>query len=269
MTEAFAVRTIAQYERERASKVLHTVSEDNTHGALTCTCITDNRASRAPDWCEHIENVIMDQLDARPMGANPTIAFRELPDSLVIPMVPSERFWVQVVLGTEPDFKSVYLDSGLKAGLAKPGEDPWVPLRIKTTPDKESFLGYIGPGEGRRVIRTMVFEWLRPQRKRVFCKSKLHKTQRWSKSDPHTSPLAPADWAALWSLVAQGACKDCLTFQMDFSQDAPQLSIFHVPGSDIAINMDALMAKKVNEFMNKYRPAVTRGEVRYRYRYPI
>lgn len=244
-TAPFNTRTIMQYERD-CERVQHTVIEDNVTGVLTCTCIGSERVGMPP-WCEHIENVIKDQLDARPMGANPTIAFRELPRGLVVPMIPSERFWVQVELGDEPDFKSVWLDSGLGVRSIKPGEDPWIPVNDGENEDVGPALGYLGPGEGRRMIRAMVFEWLRPQRKRVHCKSKVHKTQRWSKADRHDSALAPADWAALWCLVAQGYCKDCLTYTADYSQDAPVLSTVAA-----MFEMDPVMKKNVQNFLQKW-----------------
>ena len=198
-------------------KLRYHVSE-NFIGALTCSCAESHKMW---PFCEHIEKAIKMGHDGYPPGGgNALESLREMPDSVVVPIMPSEQWWVSVLLGPEEEgSRSVKIESGTAYRVESPGVANAMALLIE-----QPMLGYLGAGEGRLVIRSMVIEWLRSHyRAAPACKARIHKSIRWSKRDKHETPLSPRDYASLWCLVVEGKCRECLTFTNDLHSDAPVL----------------------------------------------
>jgi hypothetical protein len=204
----------------------HVVWEDEETGRLFCEC--GSKKVRSPktytDWCEHIEAVVRSGADAAPE------AFAALPERLAVPMAPTASFWIIVGLGPVDDgMRPAFVDGGyayenrvkLSKGISS--------ITRPEVPEHRLHLCYLAPGEGRMVLRQMLFEWLRSfYRTAPPCNSKLHKTNpRWGRRDGRDTPIRPEDWPDLWCLIAEGKCRSCLTYSTNVEQDAPVLSALH------------------------------------------
>lgn len=194
-----------QVFREKTKVEVH---DDDDSGCLVCSC-----AGFAPGrWCRHIQRVVADEADA---------ASLRMLCNAVVPIIPSEDFWIHVTLGDATEgFRSVKVMSG-RAGGSHPIACP-----------VDDLVGYLAEGEGRITLREMLFEWLRGQYRTVPpCKSKLHKKVQWSKADRRENrDFNTFDWISLWTLLSAAKCYDCLTFSTDdLEQDAPVLSSWIPP----------------------------------------
>lgn len=178
-------------------------------GVLRCSCVDYLDKS----WCNHLQRAIVTSLDAMPKGTPESahVEFVKYPNQMLIPMFPTK--------GTR--------DSGFQVVLLGAVEDDGSRavrlVDIKNELDDPELLGWIFPGEGRYIIRTMILEWLRSKFRTVpCCKSPIHKSVLWSNADRERSSLEGRDLIDVLNLVKYSECNDCHQFS-DPSADAPDL----------------------------------------------
>lgn len=172
-------------------------------------------------WCKHVEQTIRDERDAVPTGSAKS-ALAALPDSVSVPVFPTEGIYFEVDLSKDEDFREV-----VSRVVTLPTNSTVETLRAMPL-KKAVSMGFIGPGEARLAIRRMIIEWLRSQyRNAPSCKAPIHKTIRWSMADKRTAPIAASEWPQLVSLISTGMCFECSGAKLNFEDDAPVLSTVH------------------------------------------
>jgi hypothetical protein len=196
-----------------ARRLIHEYSEDGVEvievdGALRCGCV----GFIGKSWCNHLQHAIVTSLDAMPSGPiSAHVEFVKYPDHMLIPIFPTK--------GTR--------DSGFQVVLIGPVEDDGSrAVRLADCMNElndPELLGWIFPGEGRHVIRSMILEWVRGQyQSTTACKSPVHKNYNWSKGDKRADPLESRELLDLFTLVKYGECSSCHQFS-DANADAPDL----------------------------------------------
>lgn len=113
-------------------------------GTLACSRCT-------PNWCEHIQRVVTDGLDATSVWdhviSNPTLP------NVTVPILPSKNLWLTVQLLRPENPVGSITSAKVKISHPKP-----IPRR----PESEEVLGFIAEGEGRNVLRQMLLDWFEP-----------------------------------------------------------------------------------------------------------
>ena len=163
------------------------VFEDS--GVLKCT-ITAHQKQGVGQWCSHIKTAVQGGMDSDWIFT---------PGHLIVPMFPTYDL-----------FSEVRIEETIIAG----GRKLLVPVQTggNFTADLD-FVGFISPGEGRRVVRTMLIDWARNNyrapgdKEGLQCRSKMHgmEAERALKQDISTSYQA----AVMWSVVTDGLCLHC------------------------------------------------------------
>lgn len=145
-------------------------------------------------WCKHIENALRKNLDAAALWEELEEAPHETLE-IEIPLRPTANLWTRISL--------------VNAVMAYPCMEVIFSPVPSTTPHPESyFIGYIHPGEGRMVIRTMMFDWFRGNNSlKKTCTSGSHKYKEemiWVER-METS----LRWVEQWSVYLTGFCMTC------------------------------------------------------------
>lgn len=145
-------------------------------------------------WCKHIQAVVTRNEDSPSIFWNAELPSRRI----AVPMMPTTNQWAEVTLEPAVELRSLSYEVILPETDARTG-DPEL-----------HFLGYIHPGEGRMILRSMIYDWFRGHVdvENLECKSRGHKlTQqnRWitDLADPQRSA------AQLWSVWTTGTCLGC------------------------------------------------------------
>jgi hypothetical protein len=153
-------------------------------------------------WCKHIESAIKDSKDANAIWELEQYATTEwIP--LEIPIIPTSNQWAPVRL-TLCKINSVPMIS-----VVYPGPSA----------DQSNFLGYISEGEGRMIIRSMVWDWFQGavDPTSIECKSPSHKfaqQMRWERDMQDERSMV----AQFWSVWSTSACLGC-TFDSSVATD--------------------------------------------------
>jgi len=170
-------------------------------GALMCSC--RGYATSKHGFCEHLELSIREGYDAVPTG-NPHGDFAALPEHMEVPVFPKVLPPLIVTLG------HVENDGSRPVAADECGEQP-------------IHLGWLWPGEGRLVIRSLFLEWLKSQYHHVpNCTSRVHTGLRWTVTDSRDAEPRGDLLADIWNLLMTGICSQCQQFQT-FDEDAPAL----------------------------------------------
>lgn len=144
------------------------------------------------EWCSEIQAALVDNADGEDLWDNLEESYE-----FFIPMIPTHAQWAHVVLEPSTRFTSRVFE----VNLAPPN----MADLTKTT-----FIGHIHPGEGRIVIRSMIFDWFRSSvdPDLLRCESSSHKysAQMIWEQDMHNSEKALTQH---WSVWAAGACLVC------------------------------------------------------------
>lgn len=151
-------------------------------------------------WCNHIQNYIQKGEDAHDLWKTSAEIYGL---RIQVPYVPTLGQWALVEIGTE-HFGSyklyLHLDFEGKVNI-NTGE-----------PDTE-FLGFISPGDGRRVMREMVHAWFLPRlTEKNQCISASHnfKAQmQWDREVTNSDPSKKEYLAQVWSVHFKGMCLRC------------------------------------------------------------
>ena len=146
------------------------------------------------NFCEHIEEVIKDHLDIGMLGAPDT----ELNGTKIsVPLVPRHKQWADVWVGEFHEGTESYR--------------LW--LREPSKPKGDIFLGFLQHGEGRAVIRGMIYDWFRgtvsiPM---LQCNSTSHKFKQEVEWKKHTGLESSAadQFAEYWSVWKTKMCLTC------------------------------------------------------------
>lgn len=155
-------------------------------------------------WCEHVQGVIIQSLDAESLWEE----FTDNPAGIEIevPMVPSSNLWARVTLqDAEQKYacRQVIWDSSVVPWLTGTLTGP------SSRVDQPNFIGYLLPGEGRMVIRNMMFDWFKGLGEiGVTCSSSSHgykEEREWIKAINNSV----RKWGELWSVYTTGFCLDC------------------------------------------------------------
>lgn len=140
--------------------------------------------------CEHVHRVLKKNLDAEPFWKKLESA-AEL--KFLVPMVLSENLWAYVALRCDETLIDTYE----------------VSLIQKENSSRESFVGYLHLGEGRYVLRSMVFNWFmgHVEYKKLQCESSLHKYEaemNWQQHQKSSKKMAE-----YWSVWNDKLCLTC------------------------------------------------------------
>jgi hypothetical protein len=157
-------------------------------------------------WCEHINKSIVENEDSKVLFFKPDNAALGSVD-VEVPMMPTSNQWAHVTLEPAQDFP------GLAFEVILPETD------ARNSDGELHMLGYLHPGEGRYVIRSMIYDWFRGEvpLETLKCSSRSHKfmqQMRWEQdmADEHKQV------AQLWSVWTTGSCLAC-SFNTDGLDD--------------------------------------------------
>lgn len=144
-------------------------------------------------WCTDIFNALVANADGDDLWNNLEESYE-----MDIPMIPTRAQWARVVLEPSYRFKTLRV---FEVNLLPPD----VSDLADTT-----FVGHIHLGEGRIVIRSMIFDWFRSnvEVESLRCESSSHKysAQMLWEQDEKNPEKASAQY---WSVWAVGACLTC------------------------------------------------------------
>jgi hypothetical protein len=109
--------------------------------------------THATIWCSDIEQVLRDNLDTESLWSDPYYTDK----TVSIPILPSHSLWNAVRLDRVNNLRAYSVTQlGMKG-------------------DRDDFVGFIHPGEGRRVVRNMLFEWFNQVKVNLTCPSEHHR----------------------------------------------------------------------------------------------
>lgn len=145
-------------------------------------------------WCEHIASALEANVDAEELWiqlATGIIENKEV--HMDIPMIPTVNQWARIALVLDEAFKT----PAYEVVYIGPGED------------KTNSVGHIHPGEGRMIIRSMIFDWFRSMVtvENLSCQSSSHKyaaQMQWEKDIKNPKRKPAQEWS-VWSST------NCLT----------------------------------------------------------
>lgn len=189
-------------------------------GEMLCTCdpkmYTGYHLKKDPGdeivgmWCEHIERVITEGNDAALYGEEYAVG-NFASRSVVVPLRPTQAFWVRVQVG------EIYDDQ------------PFCSLSIPAR-GQATMLGYITDGDGRLVMRQMVIAYLRGKYLSAPpCRHPHHQGRLWSTYDKRDQHAMPTDGLAqIHSLLLRNKCLNCFLHSSpmsdsDMAADAPDI----------------------------------------------
>ncbi len=142
-------------------------------------------------WCLHVEQVVKDGEDADPIwDAYPNT------QRIEVPIIPTSNLWAPVLLMQPTDAKAKMYKLDYQFDLTT-----W------------SNMGFIHPGEGRSILRSMILEWFTGTQAddAKECESAghgYHQTLKYEADMKHPALKI----AQQWSIWATGRCIGC-TFQ--------------------------------------------------------
>lgn len=181
------------------------ITDDNgQQGILVCSQHTKRIGPDTQLWCDCLQRMMDEALDAPQIGA--------INDEQVvtIPVVPSKDAWAKVVL---TDLHRATMHS-IELLLYQPDEN--------AEPPREH-IGITAQGDGRGAIRLMLWDWLRWRFADVAaCPSPVHKSPHFAPSDKRDREPSVQDVVTTLSIMTKGFCDDCLVFH-DASADVPEL----------------------------------------------
>lgn len=166
------------------------ISLNRADGKLNCS------GHRNVDFCPHIQHIITEHEDFSLIAAPDSEWSGQL---VVVPLVPKHGVWANVRIGDLHEATHAYK----------------IELTVQTDPVKREFLGFLQKGEGRAVIRSMIWAWFQsnilPTRSIYKCRSTAHKfrqEQRWNMHTQHGAPLEDT-FAEFWTVWQTGFCLYC------------------------------------------------------------
>lgn len=184
-------RTFVWHDSEGSHLLL-----DHKDGYLKCS----ECGLESWNWCPHIEDSVRAHADAESIW---NIQDEQLPHFIEVPMYPSAMLWAPVELR-----KSDLIPTALRIVFYE--EAPKLPID----------LGFINPGDGRLVMRSMLIEYFESQimRGRPFaCESSSHgykQEMKWQ--DNCRTNLRIFEY---WSIYRNKVCLACWDDIMNFSKD--------------------------------------------------
>lgn len=159
-------------------------------------------------WCKHIQAALIANADGDDLWDNLLESYE-----MEIPMIPTAGQWVHVILEPALNFNSRVFEVVLGLPDSLGG----------TAPGDTVFIGHIHPGEGRMVIRSMIFDWFRGHvdLAGLECHSSSHKMQaeaQWQNDmkQPETAVTQQ------WSVWASSQCRTCAAGMNNFDDLVPE-----------------------------------------------
>lgn len=153
-------------------------------GALTCSLSQHTALPGTFAWCRDIEYTVREHLDG---------GWCFDPGSLIVPMFPSLGIFAevrvdeQVLAGSRQLFMPTHTGGTFSEGL--------------------DFIGFISPGEGRVILRDMLWEWVQSKGS-AECASKMHSPKAERAVQSYSSDRLKSA-ANKWQTVTEGLCMYC------------------------------------------------------------
>lgn len=172
----------------------------DNNGALFCT----GNGHAPPDlgftWCNHVEHVVKDNLDGE-------WCFDQ--DVFMVPMFPTLGMWAEV-----------RLDSAERTLV---GRKLLLPVQSGGNfVEGLDFIGFLSEGEGRGVVRTLLYEWALPKWKPPGskgpgkeCASRRHGLVQQNDMIAGCAKSASYRGATMWSVVTEDLCLSCAAMLKD------------------------------------------------------
>lgn len=161
---------------------------DRKKGLLVCNLDPQDR------FCDHIRMIVEKDADAMLLGP---LDSEWSGISIEVPVAPSWGQWTKVRLGEFHQGTSAYP----------------VELHVANDPVRYEFLGFLTRGEGRAIIRGMIYNWFQAtvNPSLLRCESTSHKFKEESTWLAHTGPKAQAidRFAEHWSVWKNRFCLSC------------------------------------------------------------
>lgn len=173
------------------------------HGGNTFWALTDGHIKCEMCnnfWCGHIRAALLDNADS-------TELFSPCQEriNVEIAMVPSLNLWTKVCLYVDTRFPTVPTYQVGHRGM---------------NGDRNDFIGFINEGEGRFIIREMIFDWFRGaiDLDKLLCQNASHKYKAQMNWVQHMkdSKMYLSEYWAVWM---NGACLTCLAPDQQQSDD--------------------------------------------------
>jgi hypothetical protein len=177
-----AIRAFFEWKSERDRLTYDFMAMPNGH--IACEVCS------ASLWCEHIEQMIKANGDAGVIFEDFTPGGVE-DLRIEVPMFPTSNLWQPVVLTPHKKITAYFVDLDV---------------------DSASYeLGFLNPGEGRVVLRSMVLSWFAGmvETSTLQCKSKSHgfpAQKAWEQNMKDEGARA----LSLFAVWQQGTCPHCL-----------------------------------------------------------
>lgn len=199
------------------------VTHRNTHQSDSLKC----SIHRDEDWCPHIEHLLLSGMDAEMVwthvppipGSNPEPP--ELQGRIMdVPLFPTMDLWGHVGFSTKTE------SGAYKVHVVNPKDSSGTLAKI----DSEPFLGFFDQGEGRMVLRGMLFDWFRTEyllasiTEKMECKSPRHSfaaEQEWFRDIEGKNEQRRL--AQMWSVFTMKRCLVCAGKVGNFSTTDPDL----------------------------------------------
>lgn len=168
--------------------------------------IVCNMCASNPPWCEHVEDLVKNSLDTHFIWASGPKAWWEKRLSIIaIPIFPTSNMWQRV------EMERVDIDSWPEN--SEPVEPKFAMLNLffhEIDPMKRGdFVGTISPGEGRKVIRALLFEKMLadPEVRTAECECSMHNTAAQHLYEKHCRD--GLKMLEQWSIWKSGVCNYC------------------------------------------------------------
>lgn len=154
------------------------------------------------DWCPHIEKVITENLDSQFFDTQANMTGVTIP----VPLIPTADQWAIVLFGELVEKVHAY-----KVYFRADSESSF-------NIDELPFLGFFSLGEGRAVLRGMVYDYFRGELARaraekikIQCNQASHSYKQELQWQKDMKPNATADrrLLQLWSVLNANACLGC------------------------------------------------------------
>lgn len=159
------------------------------------------------DWCDHVEQVILQGMDA-PLNGLVVVG-----QPIMVPLVPSMGVWQPVLV------RRVIRDR-FTISPAVPHEGMGLDSEDSGRPELQGVFGVISPEEGRGTIRTIVTTWIEQFKEGLNCRASSHtfkavRAYDSAASSNNTRWLMANRWSQLW----YGRCWTCHKQLMDMMND--------------------------------------------------
>jgi len=189
-------------------------------------CETDQKY-----WCKHISIALKENLDAESLW-NEFISDQDgLPFQIEIPVNPDKNLWATVILNNAklayPGMTVIYYETGRER------KSPILHTSLVGS-ESEHFVGYIHPGDGRMIVRTMLINWFKGNVpvKNLHCTSGSHKYSQemiWEADVADESKK----WFQYWCCYTTGHCISCASGQSSKTDWPEDL----IPGDDKKVSV--------------------------------